>query len=368
MTDTIKIIESQQVFAKNIYLDFMSKRFGITPCCITDPIGSNIKKQLCDWKALDRDIPEIQAIASEIFYPSSYITPCDDPLAPDWCKDCGYYQPENYKELLELLEKLNNQLDELCVTRENVLQDISNIEDEIQAIKDKIEKILAELVILQQSESSLQSQLDELQAKYNADCKGDPEAPGCIEILIQIKQLEKQLDQIKEQIDQFQAQLSALQEELASWESDLITAQTELDNIDSQIATIMQEIKDIEVLFCDDSECITISVIDQHGDPVENYEIILNGGNAGFTDYNGLFHHTVPNASKDTDHTLQICYCFETEGICRQQKITITVNTGKDKEDCVPYKNCEDIKITKTIIGTPPAACKEVATNPKEKE
>ena len=368
MTDTIKIIESQQVFAKNVYLDFMSKRFGITPCCITDPIGSNIKKQLCDWKALDRDIPEIQAIASEIFYPSSYITPCDDPLAPDWCKDCGYYQPENYKELLEELEQLNNILKELCTERESVLENISNIELEIQAIKVKIEKLLAEITILQQSEISLKSQLDELQAKYDADCKDDPEAPGCIEILIQIKQLQKQIDQVKSQIEEFLAQLSQLQEELLSFEADLITAQTELDDIDSQITKIMQQIKDIEALFCDDSECITISVIDQHGDPVENYEIILNGGNAGFTDKDGLFYHVVPNASKNTDHTLQICYCFDTEGVCRQQKITITVNTGKDKEDCVPYKNCEDIKITKTIIGTPPAACEEVATNPKEKE
>ena len=365
MTDAIKIIECQQVFAKNIYLDFMSKRFGITPCCITDPIGSNIKKQLCDWKALDRDIPEIQAIASEIFYPSSYITPCDDPLAPDWCKDCGYYEPENFKELLEQLEQLNNNLDELCVTRENILQEISNIEEEIQNLKDKIEKIQAEIESLNNQIISTQNTLNQKELQFKAECPDGPEGFNCETLIIEIKLLNEILAKLTEGIANFQEQLSDVESELVNFQNDLTLAQSDLNDTDGQIAKIMQQIKDIEALFCDDSECITISVIDQHGDPVKNYEIILNGGNAGVTDHDGLFYHIVPNASKNTDHTLQICYCFETEGICRQQKITITVNTGKGKEDCVPYKNCEDIKITKTIIGTPPAACKEVKSNPK---
>ena len=38
-----KTVEAQQFFAKNMYLDFMKLRFGITPCCYKDPEGSMIK-------------------------------------------------------------------------------------------------------------------------------------------------------------------------------------------------------------------------------------------------------------------------------------------------------------------------------------
>lgn len=50
--DDIKNIESQQKFAKNIYLDFMQRRFGITVCCFKDPIQAMIDKYLCDWNTL----------------------------------------------------------------------------------------------------------------------------------------------------------------------------------------------------------------------------------------------------------------------------------------------------------------------------
>ena len=53
--------------------------------------------------------------------------------------------------------------------------------------------------------------------------------------------------------------------------------------------------------------------------------------------------------------------CFDTEGACRQQKITISVDTGKDKEDCTPLKSCDEVVIEKTIIGTPPS-CANINT------
>lgn len=176
------------------------------------------------------------------------------------------------------------------------------------------------------------------------------------------------IQDLQEQLSAFENELLQLEEQLASLQATLEEVQVQLENLQSQIDSILAQIQAIEVLFCDDSECITISVTDQHGDPVENYEIILDGGNAGFTDYQGMFYYTVANASINIDHTLQICYCFDTEGICRQQKISITVNTGKDKEDCTPLKNCDDIKIIKTIIGTPPVACASAPINPIIKE
>tara|TARA_Y100001937_G_scaffold119575_1_gene175530 strand:- start:85 stop:1185 length:1101 start_codon:yes stop_codon:yes gene_type:complete len=366
MTDTIKIIESQQVFAKNVYLDFMSKRFGITPCCITDSISSNIKKQLCDWKSLHKDIPEIQSIASEIFYPASPIHPCDDPLAPEWCKICGYYEPENYKDLQEQLITLNNQIDELCVTKENTIVNIQKTKDSIELLEIKIEKINASILELNEILSTIEEELDELIVKYKAECDtGEPITTECEDLAIQIKVLQKQADSIVTDIEILQKELSGIEEELLSFQNILIKLELDLADLNIKIDDKMQQIRDIEALFCDDSECITISVIDQHGDPVENYEVIIDGGNTGLTDYNGILYHIVPNASKNTDHTLQICYCFDTEGACRQQKITIEINTGKDKEDCVPHKNCEDIKITKTIIGTPPTPCEEDKSTPE---
>ena len=362
MTDTIKIIESQQVFAKNVYLDFMSKRFGITPCCITDPIGSNIKKQLCDWKALDRDIPEIQAIASEIFYPSSFITPCEDPLAPDWCKDCGYFEPENSKILLEQIAKLEAQLAELCAEKADIEKKIEDLENDIENVTAKIAKITTVIADLKILLDSQQTELFELEVQSKIVCQ-DPDSDACQQIILQIKALMESIQNIQDEIQAYEDELLQLGEQLASMQNTLAELQAQLANIQSQIDTTLAEIQAIEALFCDDSECITISVTDQHGDPVENYEIILDGGNAGFTDYHGMFYYTVSNASINTDHTLQICYCFDTEGICRQQKISITVNTGKDKEDCTPSKNCDDIKITKTIIGTPPVACAAVPSN-----
>jgi hypothetical protein len=89
----------------------------------------------------------------------------------------------------------------------------------------------------------------------------------------------------------------------------------------------------INVECVDDTECIRFEVYNQNGDPIEGYEIILDGGNAGVTNENGVFTTTIINASVNTDHTLNICHCFTTTGACAQQKITITV-TDDDVAEC----------------------------------
>ena len=336
MTDTIKIIESQQVFAKNVYLDFMSKRFGITPCCISDPIGASIKKQLCDWDALKRDIPTIQKIHSEIFYPASPIDPCDDPLAPDWCKDCGYFEPENAAQLESNIQGLQALIAKLCTAIADDESNIIFIENNIASINENIQV--------------LEQQLQFIIAQREVAC--DEFGPGYDPALC-AKLFDEELN--------INLQLKVLISDKADAQLLLEASLKSLANNQVQLESAILELKDTEALFCDDSECITISVIDQHGDPVENYEIILNGGNTGFTDIYGIFYHVVPNASKNTDHTLQVCYCFDTEGACRQQKITISVDTGKDKEDCTPLKSCDEVVIEKTIIGTPPS-CANINT------
>ena len=94
----------------------------------------------------------------------------------------------------------------------------------------------------------------------------------------------------------------------------------------------------------DDVECIRIEVTDQNGDPVEGYEIILNGGNAGFTDKFGIFKTTIKNASVNNEHTLNVCYCFKTTGGCSQQKIKIVLTDDEIKECNIEKADCTDIK------------------------
>jgi hypothetical protein len=100
---------------------------------------------------------------------------------------------------------------------------------------------------------------------------------------------------------------------------------------------------DIEVFWesegweCDDSECWYITVVNQNGVAVEDYDIILDGANLGTTDEYGRFHIVIPNASVDTQHILNLCWCLTSEGDCRQQKIKITVT-----EEC-PAVCCDDI-------------------------
>ena len=87
-------------------------------------------------------------------------------------------------------------------------------------------------------------------------------------------------------------------------------------------------------------------------EPVENFELYIDGGNSGFTDSNGQYRFTITNASINTNHNLQICYCFSTEGGCRQQKITITVQADECPVVCEDPVACSEIEITETIIGT----------------
>ena len=45
----VDIIKTEQNFAKQAYKNYMSVRYGITPCCITNFEDTIIKKELCDW-------------------------------------------------------------------------------------------------------------------------------------------------------------------------------------------------------------------------------------------------------------------------------------------------------------------------------
>jgi len=85
MYSEVEIIEKQQKFAQQAYKNFMSKRYGITPCCLTDLESTIIKKEICDWNSKYR---------AQAVYPTNeagkYITPfevvsvkdepCTDPL------------------------------------------------------------------------------------------------------------------------------------------------------------------------------------------------------------------------------------------------------------------------------------------------
>jgi hypothetical protein len=97
----------------------------------------------------------------------------------------------------------------------------------------------------------------------------------------------------------------------------------------------------------DDIEILYIEAVDQDGNPVEGYEIILDGGNAGFTDQFGKFTTTIKNASEITNHTINVCYCFTTVGQCAQTKIKLVItedgiiDNTLNKSDCINISESE---------------------------
>jgi hypothetical protein len=185
--DTIKTIESQQTFAKSVYLDFMSKRFGITQKGITDLSSAIVQKYLCDWQNNEKNVPAILDVSYDTYTPLNTSDPCSGVGVPTWCILC---------------------------------------------------------------------------------------ADGN----------------------------------------------------------------------CNDEECLIVNVVDSAGNPVKNFEIYIDGFNSGFTDENGEFLYTFEKASVETQHTIQVCYCFETVGNCRQQKITIVVEADECAEECKPLTPCIEIK------------------------
>jgi len=96
-----------------------------------------------------------------------------------------------------------------------------------------------------------------------------------------------------------------------------------------------------------DNEYIVFKVYDQTDNPVEGYDIIIDGGNTGKTNENGIFKTIIENASVNTKHTLNICYCFTTTGACTQKEIKIIVNDDDitnvtiNKVDCTPISSSD---------------------------
>ena len=80
-----------------------------------------------------------------------------------------------------------------------------------------------------------------------------------------------------------------------------------------------------------DVECLSIYVKDDQGNPIECYTIYVDNKEVGVTDENGFFSYSIPNASTDTKHTVDICHCITTTGGCSQQRVDITVTPEESK-------------------------------------
>jgi len=97
-----------------------------------------------------------------------------------------------------------------------------------------------------------------------------------------------------------------------------------------------------------DTTCLYIEVVNQNGDPIEDYPIYIDGGNRGVTNADGILRTRILNASTQSSHILDLCYCFKTTGLCSQMKITITA-----EEEC-PKEPCEDVKLICEELPNPP--------------
>lgn len=84
----------------------------------------------------------------------------------------------------------------------------------------------------------------------------------------------------------------------------------------------------------EDVTCILVEVVNQDGNPIEGYPVIIDGGNIGKTDEFGRIRHTISNASVDTEHIIDLCHCFQTTGLCSEMKITITLTEECPAEEC----------------------------------
>ena len=102
-----------------------------------------------------------------------------------------------------------------------------------------------------------------------------------------------------------------------------------------------------EIIQCNDSTCFVFRVVNQDGTPIPCYNIILDGGNIGYTDDYGVLRYCIINASVNTHHTLQLCHCFETTGNCSSQDVTITLTEECPVDACPkePFIACEDTQV-----------------------
>jgi len=51
MYSEVEVIEKHQKFAEQAYKNFMSKRYGISSCGLTNLESTIIKKEICDWNS-----------------------------------------------------------------------------------------------------------------------------------------------------------------------------------------------------------------------------------------------------------------------------------------------------------------------------
>jgi len=84
----------------------------------------------------------------------------------------------------------------------------------------------------------------------------------------------------------------------------------------------------------DDLTCLFFQVVNQDGNAVEGYSVIVDGGNIGLTDEYGQIRTQILNASVDTVHMIDLCKCINTVGACSQMKITITLTEECPVEAC----------------------------------
>ena len=95
---------------------------------------------------------------------------------------------------------------------------------------------------------------------------------------------------------------------------------------------------------CNDAECLIINVVDINGVAVPNYDVSIDGSSPLQSDVDGEIRTCIEKASINTEHTINLCWCFTTTGSCNSQKITITVADTTECNKCnETYIKCETI-------------------------
>ena len=380
--DTIKMIDTQQKFANSVYQDFMSKRFGITTSCEGDIESSYIKKQLCDWQQEEIKVPEILSITSEIFNPTPKvfsgngytIDSCSDSNAPDWCRNCSVTQDENLmKSIIDAQAQVTKVEADLAVEQEDLaglLGQLAKLQSDLDVIQSDINTLLASIDVLTQEinnltnqRDSIFAQIDQLENDFDSTCDvASPPEPYCSNLTLQIQDLDAQAKALDEQITDKQNQLGDQQTQLADLYEAKENKIEQIAVINVQIQQQEEEIAETETYLAEDkailaaliaqicindAECVTFEVVDSNCVPVKDFELYIDRVGKVLTNSLGQYIHTFENASLETEHSLQLCYCFTTVGNCRQQKITLKIQAA-EIETCKEPVPCNTIEIAET--------------------
>lgn len=100
-----KQIETEKLFADALYKNFVSKRYGMEPCCAFDLEKAIIKKEMCNWNILESQVVNLSDAQAATLSLLSCKTPTDN-------GDILFWTSIDVEHLINRISLLENAVDE----------------------------------------------------------------------------------------------------------------------------------------------------------------------------------------------------------------------------------------------------------------